>query len=263
MHPMLTPLVGRRQPSPYTEGTMLPWAPRAKRWQWALAVFLLLLGFLLVLQFRTSRAIRSEVELPTMRVRELAVLVEQLQAALQALQAEVSQLRSKLSEYELAAAQGRSSAETLAREVEFYQMVLGLIPVRGPGVVVRLRLQPVPGGLVTGFLHPSDLSGLANELWSAGAEAIAVNGKRILATTGFRSAGEQTIVVGIHRMSPPFEITAIGSPQAMKATLNLRGGFVEGLRSVGLEVEIIEQPVLVVPAYTGPLRFRYAAPAQP
>lgn len=239
------------------------WAPKAKRWQWALGVFLLVLGFLLVLQFRAGRAIRSEVKLPTLRVRDLAVLVEQQRAALQALQAEISQLRGKLSEYELATAQGRSSAETLARDVEFYQMVLGLTPVRGPGVVVQLRLQSASSGLVTGLLHPADLSGLVNELWSAGAEAIAVSGNRILATTGFRSAGGQTIVVGVHRLSPPFEIAAIGNPQAMKATLNLRGGFVEGLRSVGLEVEIVDRSVLVIPAYTGPLQFRYAIPAHP
>ena len=242
---------------------MLRWPPHTKRWQWALAVFMLALGFLLVLQFRASRAIRSEVELPTMRVRDLAVLVEQQQVALQALQAEVEQLRNNLSEYEVAAAQGRTSAETLAREVELYRMVLGLTPVQGPGAVVRLRVEQVPSGLVAAFLQPSDLSGLVNELWSAGAEAIAVNGKRILATTGFRSGNAQTIVAGVFRLSPPFEIMAIGNPQAMKATLNLRGGFVEGLRSVGLEVEIVEQPVIMVPAYTGPLRFRYAAPVRP
>ncbi len=238
---------------------MLKHRPSLSRWQVTLAVFLALLGFLLVLQVRAGRTIRREVELPTLRVRELAVLVQQQEEAVRTLQAEIADLRGKLSEYETAAAQGRSSAETLTKEVASYRMVMGLTPVEGPGVVVRLAERRGGGGVVRPVIEAADLSGLVNELWSAGAEAIAVSGVRVLATTGFREAPD-TIVAGTLRLTRPYEIQAIGDPRVMKATLNLRGGFVEGLRSVGLVVELKEEPELHLPAFRGPLRFRSAKP---
>lgn len=241
---------------------MLAWKPKIHQWQWTLASFLLLVGFLLVLQYRAGRTIRQEAQLPTLRVRDLAVLVQQQQEALRALQAEVEQLGNKLSEYEKAAAQGRSSAETLVNEVQFYRTVLGLTGVRGPGVVVRLHEQSVPGGVVTPVVQAQDLSGLVNELWSAGAEAIAINNIRILATTGLRQ-DDRGIIAGIFRLRAPYSIQAIGNPTAMVATLNLRGGFVEGLRSVGLAVEVSQKTVITLLPYKGPLQFRRAVPAQP
>lgn len=238
---------------------MLMRRPQIASWQVTLAVFLVLVGFLVVLQLRAGRTIRREVQLPTLRVRELAVLVRQQEDALNALQAEIADLRAKMGEYESAATQGRSSAETLAREVDSYRMVLGLTPVEGPGVIVRVSERPIPGAVVAPSVQAGDLAGLVNELWSNGAEALAVTGVRVLATTGFRQV-EDSVVAGIFRLDPPYEIQAIGDPAVMKGALNLRGGFVEGLRSVGLMVEIQESARLRLPAYRGPLRYRFGRP---
>lgn len=235
---------------------------RAFRWQWTLAVFAVAVGFLLVTQLRAGRAIRQETALPTIRVRDLAVLVQQQGSALHAHQSEVDQLRKTLSEYETAVAEGRSTSETLERDVAFYRLVLGRVPVRGPGVVVRLREQAIPRGIVDVAIQAQDLSGLVNELWSGGAEAVAVNGRRILATTGF-GQDERGVFAGSLRLRAPYEIAAVGDARAMRATLDLRGGFVEGLRSVGLTVEISEYKQLSLPAVPAPLRFRYAVPVQP
>ena len=238
---------------------MLVRRPRVTRWQATLTVFLALVGFLLVVQLRAGRSIRREVELPTRRVRELAVLVQQQEEAVRSLQAEIAELRVKLAEYETAAAQGRSSAETMTKQVASYRMVMGLTPVEGRGLLVRLSERRGTGGGVAPVVQAADLSGLVNELWSAGAEAIAVSGVRVLATTGFREAPDG-IVVGVVRLPRAYEIEAIGDPAIMKATLNLRGGYVEGLRSVGLVVELKEEARLQLPAYRGPLRFRSAKP---
>jgi uncharacterized protein YlxW (UPF0749 family) len=233
-----------------------------RRWQWALAVFLGAVGFAAVLQLRAGLALRRAVELPTVRVRELAVLVRQQEDALAALQAEVEVLRRTLAEYEAAAAQGRLSADTLAREVRAYELVLGLVPVQGPGVWVRVDDSRPGSGVLPASVEAADLAGLVNELWAAGAEAVAVNGRRILASTGFRqdSAG---LSAGVFRLRPPYEILAIGNPEAMLAALNLRGGFVDGLRSVGLTVEVQARSAITLPSYRGPLGFRHAVPVAP
>ncbi len=233
-----------------------------RRWQGVLAVFLGAVGFAAVLQLRAGMALRRAVELPTVRVRELAVLVRQQQEALAALQAEVEVLRRTLAEYEAAAVQGRVSADTLAREVRAYELVLGLVPVQGPGVRVRVDDSRAQGGVLPARVEAADLSGLVNELWAAGAEAVAVNGRRILATTGFRQDADG-LSAGVFRLRPPYDILAIGNPDAMLAALNLRGGFVDGLRSVGLTVEVEARSTLTLPPYRGPLGFRHAVPVAP
>jgi uncharacterized protein YlxW (UPF0749 family) len=237
--------------------------PNIRGWQVTLTLFLLLVGFLLVVQFRAGTEIRRQSELPTVRVRDLAVLVNQQEEALQALQSEVEQLRAKLQEYKTATAEGRSAAETLSRDTESYRVVLGLTAVQGPGVLVRLKEGTSSGGVVGGQVQAQaqDLSGLVNELWSGGAEAIAINGVRILATTGIRQ-DERGIVAGNFRLEGPYLIRAIGNPNLMTAALNLRGGFVEGLRSVGLAVEVAGVDSQALPPSAGQLRFRFASPTR-
>jgi len=236
--------------------------PQLRRWQWTVALFLLGLGFVIALQFRAGQVLRKAFELPTLRVRDLAVLVRQQEEALAGLDAEVQTLRDKLTEYEAAAAQGTVSAETLTREVAFHRMVLGLTPVRGPGVLVQVREEIAPGGVLAIGAQAADLSGIVNELWASGAEAVAINGYRILATTGFKSDG-QGILAGIVRLYAPYDIQAIGNAEVLKSALSLRGGLVEGLRSVGVIVAVEQQDTLVLPPYRGLLRPRYAVPSKP
>lgn len=237
--------------------------PKIQGWQVTLTLFLLLVGFLLVVQFRAGTEIRREAELPTVRVRDLAVLVNQQEEALQALQVEVEQLRANLQEYKTAAAEGRSAAETLSKDADAYRLVLGLTAVQGPGVIVRLKEGISTGGVVGGQLQAQaqDLSGLVNELWSAGAEAIAINGVRMLATTGIRQ-DERGITAGTFRLEGPYLIRAVGNPNLLTSALNLRGGFVEGLRSVGLSVEVAGIESQTLPPSKGQLSFRYALPVR-
>src|SRR3972149_3999777 len=115
---------------------MLMRRPQIASWQGTLAIFLVLGGF----------------------------LVRQQEDALNALQAEIADLRAKMGEYESAAAQGRSSAETLAREVDSYRMVLGLTPVEGPGVIVRVSDRPLPGALGAPSVPAGGLAGRVDEL---------------------------------------------------------------------------------------------------
>lgn len=248
-----------RSPGVYTGIAMAVWRPPVARWQWAVAAFLVVIGFLLVLQLRASRPLREEGDLPTVRARDLAVLVQQQEDARRTLQVEVDNLKSKLLEYKTAAVQGRSAAATMGRDVAEYRLVLGLTPVEGPGAIIRLREQAAPGGVVVPVLQAQDLSGLVNELWAAGAEAIEINGTRLLATTGFRQ-DDRGIIVGRVRLRPPYQITAIGDPAVMKASLHLRSGFVEGFRAVGLIVEVTHHDHLRLPARPAEEQFRYATP---
>jgi uncharacterized protein YlxW (UPF0749 family) len=232
------------------------------------ALFIAVVGFLVVTQLRSRQPLRQATDLPTWRLQELAQLVRQQEAARERLEAEVAALRRQAVEYETALTAGRGLSQEMARDLEQLRLVLGLTPVEGPGVRVVLAPGPEPPqslqavGILPPEVQAQDLAGLVNELWSAGAEAMAINGVRILATTGIREAGGDIMIAGVI-VPPPYDVEAIGNLAALQAGLAIRGGFVEGLRSVGLAVEVEPEELLRLPARPRLDPYRHARPRAP
>lgn len=226
------------------------------------AVIMAVLGFLVVAQIRAGRAFRAQVQVPTRNVYALATLLREERQARQALEAQVTDVRRQLETYERAAAEGRSLAEAMGRELETLRIALGLKAMRGPGVVVRVAdPKTQPQGSPPVVVSYQDIVAVVNELWAAGAEAIAVNGQRLTATTGLSQVGG-TVVVNLQRLTGPFDITAIGDPATLEGALNIRGGLLDGLRALGLTITVTRRDNLRVPAYKGSFTFEHATPAQ-
>ncbi|MDR7588709.1 MAG: DUF881 domain-containing protein [Armatimonadota bacterium] len=233
-----------------------PWGPYL-----LITVTLAAMGFLVVAHLRASRALSQQPEIPTRNVYALATLLREEQTARRALEAQVTDLRRRLETYERAASEGRSLAEAMGRELETLRVALGLKAMRGPGVVVRLAdppEQPKGGPVVVTY---QDLVAVINELWAAGAEAVAVNGQRVTATTGISQVGG-TVVVNLQRLTGPFVIVALGDPNTLEGALTIRGGLVEGLRALGLQITITRKDALMVPAYKGTFTFEHARPVE-
>ncbi len=93
--------------------------------------------------------------------------------------------------------------------------LVGTVPVTGPGIIVEVNDSPDPEK-TEGLVFDSDLSRLVNGLQQAGAEAVAINGRRVTALTPIRSAGS-AITVDYVSMSPPYRVEAIGNPSTMPA----------------------------------------------
>lgn len=233
---------------------------RVSRWNATVALFLVAAGFLFAAQLRSREPLRQATDLPSWRRQELAVLVRQQEEARKALETEVQSLIRRKSEYQAGLVEGRSLSQAMSGELAQYRLVLGLVPVHGPGVTVTVT-EGAPGqtGVLPTRLEAHDLSGLANELWSAGAEAMAVNGIRVLASTGMRQTDSGILLGGV-RIDPPYRIEAIGDTAALQATLAIRGGFVEGLRAVGLRVAVQRADRLRLSARAAPDYYRHARP---
>jgi len=232
-----------------------PWDRRAAVVAAGLA---LLFGFGVVVHARSAVQVRPPAP-PAQRAEELAALLAQAEANRAVLQAELRRLRARLAEYERLTEQGRALTQALAEEIRLYRMVLGLEPVRGPGLEVVLVPGAAPGLPVPADLQAVDLAGLVNELWASGAEAVAVNGRRVLSRSAYRQSGSRIVVDGTP-LRPPYVVAAIGPADAMEGALRVRGGFVEGLRAVGVEVQVRRRAELRLPAYGGTVRYRLARP---
>jgi uncharacterized protein YlxW (UPF0749 family) len=121
--------------------------------------------------------------------------------------------------------QGRALADGLAT----LELATGAAPVRGPGLVVALddahgAAQASADASATageGRIYDRDLQDVANALWTAGAEQVAINGQRLTAQTTIRSAGE-AVLVDFRPLNPPYVVEAVGDVDAMEPR------FVEG-----------------------------------
>jgi uncharacterized protein YlxW (UPF0749 family) len=183
----------------------------------------------------------------------------------QTMQEDLEELRRKVRDYELSVTEGEGALGLLRTELDRARLLAGITPVRGPGLIITLsdsKRPPVHGDDPALFIiHDEDILKLVNVLRAAGAEALSVNGERLLASTEIHCAGP-VISINNTRVAAPFEIKAIGNPATMESSLRMRGGIVETLGYFGMEIAITQHSTLVVPGFTRPLRFEWARPAE-
>jgi len=104
------------------------------------------------------------------------------------------------------------------------------------------------------------LLSLVNKLKEAGAEAVSINEQRIMATTEVSMAGSNVNINGTPT-APPYYIKAIGNPETLHDAINIRGGIIETMKiKYNLIVSTDEKQNLVIPRYTGTIKFKYAKP---
>jgi prepilin-type processing-associated H-X9-DG protein len=153
-------------------------------------------------------------------------------------------------------------------ELSNARFLAGLTPVQGPGVVVTLNdsKKHLPNNMPNGFappniIHDTDINQVVNELKAAGAEAIAVNDQRLVATSSIRCMGP-TVFINFVLTTPPFVIKAIGSSKAMTTAMNLPGGVASQIKAYDPAMfSVREAGTLKLPAYSGSSEPRYARPA--
>ncbi|HHV80010.1 MAG TPA: DUF881 domain-containing protein [Firmicutes bacterium] len=211
------------------------------------------------IQFRVQKDIKKSNAMQ--RTEELVVRLQDSEKQREALEREVSDLRNRIAEM----ASGADTIKALSAELENMRLALGLVDLKGPGVTVLMedsKRAAKPGDDPNAFLiHDDDVLRVINELRASGAEAISVNGQRVMARTEVRCVGPTISVNGV-RLSPPIVIHAIGNADTMEAGLKMRGGVIDAVAVWGIEVKVKKETEVIVPAYKGSLKFEYAMPVK-
>jgi len=214
------------------------------------------LGFLLAIQFKTQSLLNRQT-IPSRRIDALMDMLQVSEQEKNKLMEEIDSLRKAV-----AGESSRASLRELAGELQRLQVLAGLTSVAGSGVVITLNdsnVQARQDELPDVFLiHDEDLVRTVNELRAAGAEAIAINGQRIVGITAIRCTGP-TILINNTLVAPPYIISAIGGKDDLMQ-LDMRGGLLDSLRRWGIHAEIVAKDNLILPAYTGSIGARYAKP---
>lgn len=219
----------------------------------AIVVVALGVGFLVAVQ-AAGVGNRPLSRLAAERPEDLTRILADLGDEANQLSRQVSALRVKLARY-----QGSSRDEDVAlrdarKSLEDLQVLSGTVAVEGPGVSVRLE-DP------EGRIGWDGLLDLVQEVRDAGGEALAVNGRRVVASTWF-GAAEEGVVVDGHRVSPPYVLEAIGPGEAIDQALDIPGGPLTILSALpGVSVAVREVDGLSLPPAESSPAFRFARPA--
>lgn len=238
---------------------------RHQPWVWQVTVLCFILGLLVAGSLRTVSSIRRSGTAPG-RVGFGGTLNPSLTATLRQREQEIAELRKKQTELENILAEGSGKLQALNEELQRVKLLSGLMEVEGPGIVLTLQDGKPRSNRVFEaerlIIHDYDLQMVVHELVASGAEAISINGQRVISRTAIRCVGP-TIMVNAVPIASPFEICAIGDPGTLMGGLNMPGGFLDELRSVDPGMFRIEkQEKLRIPAYTGSTEVRWAKPAQ-
>ena len=166
-----------------------------------------------------------------------------------------------LEQIRLQATEHSGADSSLEAQIKNNNKLLGLTEVKGPGIIIRLddnREIDVEEELVNPNLiivHEGDLLQIVNELFNAGADAISINGKRIVNTTAILCDGN-IIRINDEIVGVPIEIKAIGYPASLYA-LNRPQGYLSIMKRDGVIVSTEKKDEITIPKYEGVYQYDY------
>jgi uncharacterized protein YlxW (UPF0749 family) len=232
-----------------------------------LTVGLLMVGLLLATAFEQTR------ERAGSAADARQALVEEVQARSEAndrAQARLERQRAAVARDQRDALELTGAGSALSDRLARLEDATGAAPVTGPGMVVRVDDaaaedqsgaddDPRTDGADEGRVTDRDLQTVVNEVWAAGAEAVAVNGQRLTALSAIRAAGD-AVLVDFRPLNPPYDIRAVGDPDRLRKTFvsGFGGSYLQVLQGYGITYSVTDRDRLQLPASAG-VRLRYAA----
>jgi len=234
-------------------------------WRLVTPLVLALVGAL----FLVSATNSDGTDLRSGRVTTLAGLVESESDRAASLQAEVAAMREEVNS--LAEAVADTNIRRVQDNAEALRPSAGLSPATGSGITVTLSdasrevRESSDREVNLLVVHQQDIQAVVNAMWRAGAQAITIQGQRIISTTGIKCAGSSVELQGIP-YPQPYEITAVGDPAVLTAAMN-SDHYISAYRAqsetpdiaIGWSME--EEELITAPAFEGTIDLGYARPA--
>ncbi|EIJ81588.1 hypothetical protein PB1_01545 [Bacillus methanolicus PB1] len=235
-----------------------------KRKMMSFTLIIMVIGFMLAIQFQTVKEPVTRDTRGTWQLREDLLKEKELASRL------IQEIRSneeKLYKYETE--QNQNKEQILRETLEELKREAGLTEMTGPGI--KLTIEPVYEEMMLGetvsSVSPELLKRLVNELNMYDALHISIDGKRIINTTVIRDINMETKIDGhsLHKM--PIEVlvltenmqTAEKLYNRMKVSKSVEEFFIDNLR---IEVSRPEKKI-TIPAYDDTIRIRYMEAVKP
>lgn len=223
-----------------------------------LGVMCLLLTVALCVQIRTMNSANSTVS-QTLADNGLRDEVLRMKEKYDETLRNLENAQKNLEKVRVEATQNDATSEAKEQELKENNMLLGNTDVVGDGVEVVLQDAPeqnISIGLSYQLIHYSDIQRVVNELKNAGAEAIEINGQRVIPMSSITCEGN-IIKMNGERIGSPFVIRAIGSQSLLYGGLSRVGSILDVISEAGNTATITKVDNITIPKYSGVIDYEY------
>ncbi|MEG8280893.1 DUF881 domain-containing protein [Streptomyces sp. AHA2] len=224
------------------------WPPRVTRAQLIVALLLFGLGFGLAVQVASNSD--GDSALRGARQEDLVRILDELDDRTQRLEDEKQGLEQQRDELENSSDQAEEARRQTVEKERQLGILAGTVAAQGPGITMTIQD-------TKGTVEADMLLDAVQELRAAGAEAIQVNGVRVVAGTYLSDSGKGVSVDG-NKINAPYRFLVIGKPQDLEPALNIPGGVVQTLEKEQATVTIERSTKVVVDALRAAKRPDYA-----
>ncbi|MBD8868007.1 DUF881 domain-containing protein [Nocardioides donggukensis] len=238
-------------------------APR-RRWRFGTPLVFALSGALFV----ASAASSEGTDLRPGRTTDLAGLVQSESENVAELEARAADLSEQVDQ--LSRTVQDTAVKEAQREAGTYRGAAGFEEVTGEGLTVVLADAPrevresSEENINLLIVHQQDIQAVVNSMWQSGAEAITIQGQRIISTTGIKCSGNSVELQGIP-YPQPYVIKAVGDADRLQAGIDT-DPYLISYRSqaanpdIAVGWDMAQEPQLTAPAYEGIRALEHAEP---
>lgn len=212
-------------------------------------------GFLIINSVNLSEVTKSMSSLNAIDYKKAVEERNQLYKEIDNLRSENIDFRYKISKYdENDPERSKKLVEDMKRQLVDYGALSGISTIKGPGLIIKVqdgdinKLLDTEYEILRKMLHEDDMALILNELRNAGAQAVSMNGHRILPNT---SVSCNWAFIGFEdetQIFAPFYIYVIGNPEEIKANLLAEDSIIPKLLLRKIKVEIEEKDEIIIPA---------------
>lgn len=214
------------------------WPPRVTRAQLIVAVLLFGLGFGLAVQVASNS--EGDSALRGARQEDLVRILDELDDRTERLEDEKQGLEKQRDELENSSDQAEEARRQTAEKERQLGILAGTVAAQGPGITLVIED-------TKGMVKANMLLDAVQELRAAGAEAIQLDGVRVVAGTYLSDSGNGVSVDG-NKITAPYRFKVIGKPQDLEPALNIPGGVVQTLEKEQATASVERSTKIVVDA---------------
>ena len=213
-----------------------------------IGIICFILFFTMFVQFNTIEQ-TDLANIATMREAELREELAKWNSKYEELYQKYEEETIKKQEYQDSLGTDVEASALIEEELKETNILLGLTDVEGPGIEILLTDN------ATKDIDAYDLLELVNELRLAGAEAISINGERIIAMSEIVDINYSFIVINGNRISSPYTVKAIGNQTYLESGLTAKEyGYMDNIiKGNGKTATLERKDSITIPKFTGKL----------
>ena len=226
-----------------------------------ISIVCFLLTTIIFMQFKVAQETK-ETNIDIMQEAELRQQLSNWKTKYEETKKKTEEISNTLETYKKESSSDSKTQEALEKELKTLEQALGRTDVEGEGVIISLREKhqnEFEDDEIYAPIAAEDLIYMVNSLKDAGAEAISINGERIVSTTDIVDIGGNTnIKINSNFIrSNDYEIKAIGNSSYLESSIFGKGGYAEQLDTSGIKATVQKSNKVKINKYTGVFENKY------